>query len=248
VNYRDLAEFGLPLVPTEARAAELSNQSGKAVIALAFIWRYTTADGKTRTSHYSNLGSSLQLDVLCGRAKVAQDLSSFILPDAKRLITEHGIFGNNLDVLPPDYKGHLGGGGFGGGGYHKDLNEQIAGVELTLDFAILEDGLCVGPDESGLFERITNDLDRQCAAARQIVTALRNDASEGTIFEILRPLARRTRPFGANVKTSSPLLPLFANMAIDRLVEADRPELLAWFEPIAESAPGRLHRPSQLAT
>jgi hypothetical protein len=244
VSYRDLAEFGLPLIPAEAPNAVLTNQSGKAIVALAFIWQYTMPDGKTRNNRYSNLGSSMQLDVLCGRAKVAQDFSSFILPGAKRLITEHGIFGNNLDVLPADYNGHLGCGGFGGGGYHKDLNEQIAGIELTLDIAILEDGLCVGPDESGLFERISNDLDRQCEATRLILTALRSDASDGTIFEILRPLARRTPPFGANVKTSSPLLSLFANMAIDRLVEADRPELLAWFEPIAESTPSRLHRPS----
>src|SRR5258708_24803791 len=100
-NYRGLAEFGLLVVAPQApvcsalvrdiqdrwqpfvswpagdlaTAAVLLNQSGKAVVTLAYIWRYTTAQGKTRTSSFSNLGSSMQMDVLCGRAEVAQDLS-----------------------------------------------------------------------------------------------------------------------------------------------------------------------------
>ncbi len=251
-NYRDLAEFGLPLVTPEApddlgTAAVLLNQSGNAVVVLAFIWRYTTADGKTRTSRYSNMGSSMQLDVLCGRAKVVEDLSSFILPGSKRLITERGMFGNNLDVLPPDFIGPQGGGGGGSGGFQEPLNDPTAEIELSLDIAIFEDGLCVGPDKSGLFESLTNDLERQRSAAREIVMALRRGVPEGEIFEMLRPLARRTpspRGFGANFKTPSPLLSMFAKAAINRLVDTDVPELLAWFEPIAESTPGRLHRPS----
>src|SRR5436190_5673681 len=112
-TYRDLAEFGLPLVtpaddafrslvrdiesrpqpfgawPTEnlSSAAVLLNQSGKAILAISFLWRYTTATGEARTSHYSNLGSSTQLEVLNGRSHVIEDLGTFILAGSKRLIT-----------------------------------------------------------------------------------------------------------------------------------------------------------------
>jgi hypothetical protein len=80
------------------------------------------------------------------------------------------------------------------------------------------------------------------------VVALRNGASEGQIFDILRPLARRTssspRGPGEHGKTPSPLLDIFANMAINQLVNAPGSELLAWFEGIAESSPRRLYRPT----
>lgn len=274
-TYRDLAEFGLPLVEPEApsfsalvrdienrpqpfgswptddlrTAAVLLNQSGKAIVTLAYFWRYTTAEGKERLSRHSNLGSSMQMDVLCGRAKVAQDIGSFILPGSKRLITERGMFGNNLDVLPPDSAGRGGGWmGSGGGGFRKGLSEEIAETELGLDVAIFEDGLCVGPDDSGLFETVTDDQERQRDKAQEIVAALRNGASEGQIFEALLPLARRmsssSRGMDERARISSPLLTVFANMAIHRLVSASGSELLAWFEHIAESSPIRLYRPS----
>jgi hypothetical protein len=273
-NYRDLAEFGLPLVPSHApafsamardiedrpqpfgswptgdlsTAAVLLNESGKALVILAFIWRYTTAQGKTRTSSFSNLGSSMQMDVLCGRTAAVQDLGSFILPGSKRLITERGMFGNNLDVLPPDCIGLSGGYVGGGGGFHNGSSEELAKIELSLDMAIFEDGLCAGPDASGLFESLTDDLERQRDTSQTIVAALRNGASEGQIFEILRPLARRTssspRGPGEQGKIPSPLLDIFANIAINRLVNAPGSELLQWFEEIAESSPSRLHRPS----
>lgn len=133
------------------------------------------------------------MDVLCGRAKVVQDLGSFVLPGSKRLITERGMFGNNLDVLPPDSaargRGWMGAGG--GGGFRKGLSEEIAQTELCLDVAIFEDGLCVRPDESGLFEIVTDDQERQRDKAQEIVAALRNRASVGQVFEALLPLARR---------------------------------------------------------
>jgi hypothetical protein len=276
-NYRDLAEFGLLLVAPETaafavsardiedrrepfepwptgdfgKAALLLNQSGKAVVTLTYIWRYTTGGGKTRTSRFSNLGSSAQMDVLCGRAEVTQDLGSFILPGSTRLITERGMFGNNLDVLPPDTIGSRGGGvgASGGGGIQKGLSDEIAQIELSLDIAIFEDGLCAGPDDSGLFETLTHDLNRQRDMALKIVADLRNGASEGQIFDMLRPLARRrsasSRGVGEHGRVPSLLLTMFANMAIDRLVNDPGSELLAWFEDIAESSHGRLYRPTR---
>jgi hypothetical protein len=257
-KYHDLAEYNLLLVGSEdatfsslvsniakgdleraggdlERAAVLLNQSGKSVVTLAYIWRYTTAEGKTGTNSHLNLGSSTQMEVLCGRAEVTRDLTSFILPGSKRLITEQGMFGNNLDVLPPGYASHGGGGGTGAS-FRTRSAEETAETELCLDFAIFEDGLCVGPDDSGLFESVTGEVDRQREVAQEILAALRNGASEGEIFETLRPLARRT--------PHSRLLPMFANMAINRLINATPSELEHWFERIAEPSRIQLHRPT----
>ena len=277
VSYRDLAEFGLPLVTPDTpqfaslaagiesrpgpgpplppvvtdRAGVLLNQSGRAIIGLEFVWRYTTVDGKTRASRCSTLGSSAQREVLTGRSKVGRDLGTFILPDSKRLITEQGIFGNNLDVLAPDDlprgRGYCGGFG-GGGGFRGAAEEELAGVELVLDLVILEDGLCVGPDESGLFEDLNESLDLQRRAAQEAVAALRNGASEGRIFEIVRPLARHRPPSpapGGKSRPASSLLPAFGSEAIHRLIDASAPELLAWFERAAEPRTLQLRRPSK---
>ena len=273
--YRDLAEFGLPLVTPQdpafatlvhdienrpqpfgswptgelSTAAVLLNQSGKAIVALAYIWRYKSAGGKTRTNRHSNLGSSVQMDVLSGRAEVIRDLGSFILPGSKRLITPAGMFGNNLDVLPPDFVNRGGGyvGAGGGGSFRTGPEEAIAQIELKLDVAILEDGMCVGPDESGLFESMNEDLEQERTTAQKIVAALRNGASDGQVFELLQPLARRWSSAGgieARDRIRSPFLMMFAKTAIDRLINNGRAELLAWFDEIAQSPPLRLHRPS----
>ncbi len=208
-NYRDLAEFGLPLVKPddpafasmvrdiESRpqpfgprpigdldtAAVLLNQSGKAIIVFAYIWRYRKIDGATRTSRFSNLGSSMQMDVLSGRSQAVRDLGSFILSGSKRLITEEGTFGNNLDVLqphelPPHGAGYMAAGG--GRGFGREIShERIGAIELSLDVAVFEDGLCVGSDEFGLFDSMTEGLERQRSAAEEAAKALRRGASEG---------------------------------------------------------------------
>jgi len=218
-SYRDLAEFGLPFVtqddpaftalareiqgrpdPVGPRpvgdldaAAVLLNQSRKAVVGLSYAWRYTTAEGVTCPIRVADLISRVQLEVLTGRAKVVPDLCSFILPESKRLITEQGIFGNNLDVLPPAERRRYGGytGYYGDGGFRNRMAEPITAIELCLDLAIFEDGLCAGPDEAELFECLTESLERQCYVARQVVDALRDGAPAGLVFEILRPHARR---------------------------------------------------------
>ena len=275
-TYRDLAEFGLPLIGPESpafdalvrdienrpqpfpfstignldTAAVLVNQSGRAIVALAYIWRYTTADGKTRASRCANLGSSAQMDFLSGQSGVIRDLGTFILPGSKRLITEGRTFGNNLDVLPPETLGCSGGWISGGGGrpLRNQVKTEIAEIELVLDFVLLEDGLCVGPDEWGLFESLTEEVRRQLETARDIVAALRNGASPGRIFELLLPLARSrhnppARGIADPAQSLSPLLAMFGQVAIHRLVDLDGSQLLPWFEQIAQSSPVRLHRP-----
>ena len=152
---------------------------------------------------------------------------------------EQGMFGNNLDVLPPEAVGRGGGylGASGGGSFRGANEEEIAQIELALDFAVLEDGQCVGPDEWGLFEILTQDVARQRTTAQEIVAALHNGASAGQVFEILRPLARYSPP--------SPLLSMFANSAIRKLVILGEPELLRWFEQVAQSSPVPLHSHQQ---
>ena len=271
-TYRDLAEFGLPLVGPESptfsalvrdiedrpqffgswspddldTAAVLLNQSGQAIITLAHVWQYTNAEGRTRTSRYSNLGSSTQVDVLCGLAEVGQYPGVFILPGSKRLITESGVFGNNLDVLPPDSAERSGTfvAGGGGGGIHRRLSDESTEIELYLDTAIFEDGLCIGPDDSGLFESLTSDLQRQRDTAREIVGVLGKGGSEGQIFEILRPLARHAPPRDEHGRGRLQVLGMFANMAINRLINASGSELRAYFEHVAEPSRLRLHRPT----
>ncbi len=269
-SYRDLAEFGLPFVtpddptfPELVReiesipepfgpqpmgdldsAAVLLNQSGKAIVGISYIWRYTTAEGVALPSRFANLGSSAQLEVLTGRAKVVPDRGSFILPGSKRLITEQGIFGNNQDVLPPD-EGRGYGGRLSYSGFRDEMADPIVVIELCLDFVILEDGLCAGPDESELFECLTENLELQCKVAQEVVAGLHNGSSAGQVFEILRPLARRTPPPAPSARRPHevPFAHIFASMAIQQLINASDPELLPWFERYAQPPSLRLRRP-----
>ena len=263
--YRDLAAFGLPLVnPAQpgfaslvldiesrpepfgsrpiddlSNAAVLLNETGNAILSISYSWRYTSVRGGTHSSRYCNLGtSSIQLDVLSGRSEVVQDFGTFILPGSKRLITERGMFGNNLDVLGQDQLPHGAYARAVGGGTRNPTSEKIVAVELILDLAILDDGRCVGPDESGLFESLIEDLERIRSTAEQAAKALRDGASAGQIFEMLRPLARRTLD-AATQRRRLPFLGMFAHMGIDQLVNSDSPALASWLE--TQALPPRLH-------
>jgi len=275
--YQDLAEFGLPLITPDdstfaalateilacpqplgpnpaadlGAAAVLKNESGKSIVALAYIWRHTTVDGATHTHRNLNLGSSVQMNVLKGRTPVVRDRASFILSGSKRLITKDGLFGDNLDVLAGELAPF--GGGWMGAGRNRFVkregksNEDIARIELQLDVAFFDDGLCVGPDEFGLFEAVANDLERERQTAAEIVEELRNGASVCRVFEILRPLARHqigSESGGRGVVNHhTSLLTMFTNMAIRHLMNAGDTDLLAWFEEAARPFGIQLHRP-----
>ena len=160
------------------------------------------------------------------------------------------MFGDNADVLPPEPAPRGGGYGFAGGGsgggHRRGNPEETGGIELSLDVAFFEDGLTMGPDESGLFESVTQQLDRQRAAAGEIAEALRRDAATGQVFEILRPMARdaQPQPDSGGRAQPAPFMSMFAGMALRQLVNLDGPELLAWFERMAELPSVRLHRPA----
>ena len=210
------------------------------------FWRYTSRDGKARTSRFSNLGSSAQHDVLTGRSKVGRDLGTFILPGSKRLITERGIIGNNLDVLTPEELPRAQGycGDWGAGSPRESAETELAAVELVLDLVILEDGLCVGPDESALCEALNESLDLQRTAAQEAVRALQAGASVGHIFEIVRPLARHSPPqIQGKPRQSRPIVPTFGSEAIHHLINANDIDLLAFFKRAAESRSLELRRP-----
>jgi hypothetical protein len=271
-RYSDLAEFGLPLIAKDDpsfdalvsdieshpgpgpappvsvsdHAAVLLNNTGGAIIAVEWFWRHTSRAGQTRISRFSNLGSSAQRDVLTGRSKVVRDLGTFILPGSKRLISEHGIFGSNLDVLTPEElpraQGYCGG---WGGGSPRENAEELAAVELVLDVAILEDGLCVGPDESALYEALNESLDLEQTAAREAVTALQAGEPVGRIFEIVRPLARHVPPPRAlgKPRNAMPIPTTFGNEAIHQLINASPADLLAFFKRAAEPRSLELRRP-----
>jgi len=267
--YRDLAQFGLPLVTPaqpafaslvqdiESRpepfgswpvrnignAAVLLNETGNAIIGISFAWTHTSATGHLDRSHFSNLGSSMQLDVLTGRSAVTQDLGTFILPGSKRLITERGMFGNNLDVLGREQTG--GGGGYigaGGGGLRRGPEEEIVAIELALDLAILEDGRCVGPDEVGLFDSLVADLELIRNTAQEAETELRNGASAGRVFEMLRPLAQHTHSRQIQHRSRSPFARFFADMGIRQLVNHDSSAVATWLETQAQPSRLRLHK------
>ncbi len=269
-EYTSLAEFGLQLVSSDddrfralvrdieerpqpfpswpiddlRSAAVLLNESERAIVVLAYVWRYILANGTSRSSRYANLGSSMQMEILNGRSPVPQDVGTCILAGSKRLITERGMFGNNLDVLPTDQVNQGGSyvGAGGGGAAATKNNEQIVSIQLALDLAIFDNGLCVGPDKAGLLDALIESLDVQRTTSEHAAAAIRNGASEGQVFEMLLPSVRRMRSASAE-RHERVMLPMFGRMAIDQLINGSRPEQLEWFERLAKPSTLQLRRP-----
>jgi hypothetical protein len=166
-----------------------------------------------------------------------------------------------LGALPATGSGWVGARARTGGRGTAESDERtIARIELEIDVAIFEDGLCVGADEYGLRESLTEQIQQQLDTAGEIVRMLDGGATPGRIFEMLRPLARHRlappaalpeamniRPVGALGRRGlhrTPLPSMFVRSAMDRLVNLDDTELVAWFEAAATSSPLRLRRPS----
>jgi hypothetical protein len=131
----------------------------------------------------------------------------------------------------------MGGGGWGGSRRVR-VREETAAVELCLDLAIFEDGLCIGPDEFGLFDRLIQALKRQRSAVQDAVTVLRKGGSVGQVFEVIRQLAD-----GERDKAPMPILGTFLNICAHMLMWTGSAELLAWFESFAEACSLPLRRP-----
>jgi hypothetical protein len=213
----------LRLLPDEGLeyAAILCNASKKAIVALAYVWEFTGCDGKRHEVAFNNLGSSGQFDVLRGTAQVVRERYGAILPDSKRLITEHDLYGDNSDVLPEEEAAP------------RDLlsrrvkpihfESKWQQVELRMDSVFFEDGLCVGPDQLGLIKRVMQGFEEERSAAHDCAGYLRQGATRGKLFDRVRCMAGNSK--------EQPIQHLFAIMAIDNLIrQQSDEELIAWFE------------------
>ncbi len=122
----------------------------------------------------------MQTDVLCGRGCPAGS-RQFYSAGSKRLITERGMFGNNLDVLSSDLPRHDGGYVGAGGGSHHESREEI-----TESCALPGSGdsrgwtLVWAPDDAGLLDGIIQDIRKlQRDTAQEMVAAIQGGAPEG---------------------------------------------------------------------
>lgn len=261
ITCRGLPDYGLPLIPSSDpafaalaagvqshwgsvpeivsdRAAVLRNQSGKAIVALVATWKFAHSD---RYTHLGTLGSNAQLEVLMGRIPVPNDRFGFILPGSVRLITEEGIFGDNSDVLPLEPAPR-------DGGFVRSRFQQgtvlpaSTGAELVLDAVFMEDGLCLGPDEGGIFEAVSSDIEQQISLAQQLAARLREGASAGELFETLRPLARR--PAADRPGWSNWLQSWFAHHIIHTMIQESDQNVLATLDGCATPPRLALRRPA----
>jgi len=278
ISYSDLAEFGLPLVTPEdpdfARLAEeirsrpsamqrfmeggasgvavVVNQSGKTVLSLAAVLSFEDAEEHRSTNHFSGPFSTDGLpDVLTGAAPVDPRTSGHIFPGSKRLITTQGVWGDNTDVIPPDPNDPRRGmaGSFGWAGGRRRAAEPVSG-DLLLDFAIFEDGPCVGPDRYGGFDALMAELSERRRIATGILQAAQKGASRGDIFEIVRPLAKGLPPPPPPARTGPQAHPphlhaqhQFATTLIQQLIHLDDVALRSVLENAARPLAIELRRP-----
>jgi hypothetical protein len=235
-------------------AAVVMNQSGKTVLSLAVVYTFTDADGQRSTNHFSGpfFGGGLP-DVLTGAVTASPRTPGHIFHGSKRLITAQGVWGNNTDVIPPDpndprrgMAGGLAGSGFGGGG--RPAAEPVSG-ELVLDLAIFEDGLCAGPDRSGGFDALKEELAERRRIGTQILEALETGASRGEIFDMVSPLAQGPPPppVAARMPLARPLPSRsghqFAHAVIHNLVQLEDAALRTMFANAARPTAIELRRP-----
>jgi hypothetical protein len=154
------------------------------------------------------------------------------------LVVERGLFGSNPAAATVAGGGSSGAYGFSAG---RRTISEASRVELSLDVAIFDDGLCVGPDTSGMFLSLTSAIGTVRETAKNTVEMLQGGASEGQVFDLLLPLARsegssRTRSGGNN------LLPMFGRMAVHYLIQKSREEQVAWFARFGAGPSTQLHR------
>jgi len=206
------------------------NQSGKAVMAMSFIWRWDQG-GRITSDKVIGLSSLAQLQFDPGDPRKLR-FHPF-LPGSKRVVTPNGAFGDNSDVLPPE-PGPVGfvGGGIGAGRMRRPQPERRL-VELQLDSVIFAEGECAGPDDMGILANLGPAAEEQHRLASQAVTLLEQGARLGDVFELLRHTAHYPGPRSA---THTPdflrLLFSFGRQAMDRLVNATddlREPLIEWF-------------------
>ena len=239
--------FGNKLEEAPPEGAVVLNQSGQAVLAISILSRWTDQDGHPGLHTMGGLQSLAHLDRRPENADPRSMWSHPFLPGSKRLITPHGVFGDNSDVLPPEAKPRAfggAGGRFNRGGMPRPERTLL---ELQLDSAIFADGLFAGPDETGLYATIGSVAAEQRRLAAEAAALLRRGARLGDVFEVVRSAARH-RPgpaAGPADARSMHLLASFGRAALDLLIHADdehREALIPWFETQADVPRMQLRR------
>jgi len=252
VFYHDLAQYGLPFVTPrdpdysglidELRrqwpvsdlndeafedAAVLLNQSGKTVVATTVLWTYYPATGDSRSSIDASFASTAVFDEM-GRN------GSTLTAGSRRLITWQGTFGWNSDVKPPAVRsGPSLGWVFRRTPPRRDI-EDVEGIEVQLDSAFFDDGLCVGPDQWGTFGGVLAAIAEERRLVDQILSRLRAGGTAVDVFAILRPLTiQRTPPPVSAAGLGPSLLHGFAFAAMHHVTHWDDQRLTDWFSEIA---------------
>ncbi len=264
--YRDLPEVGMPFVtPEDPRFEQLKsqialppppfsgdpdhlrpemavilNQSGQPALAMSFLWKWIDDLGSTSQHKMHGLSSLSQLQFEPADSRRMR-FHPF-LPGSKRLVTPDGVFGDNSDVLPDETSpsGFLGGFAGGSGRVHPGKPQRHP-VELQQDSVIFADGLCAGPDEMGVLSALDTVAKEQRRMAAEAAALLRNGATFGAVFNLLRSIAGRPVP----EPPSQNLLFSFGRQALHRLTHAQnerRDELADWFDEQSRYPKIKLHR------
>lgn len=169
-----LDPFGTRLTQPPPDAVVALNQSTKAVLAMSLIWKWADMNGNITVQRMPGLHSLAQLDWSSERLEARNNWFAPFLSGSKRLITSQGVFGDNSDVLPPEEKPK----GFAGSFARPNRTGRGAAdrtpVEVHLDSVIFDDGLCVGPDEMGIFGTITSAAAEQSRLASEAIVLLQS--------------------------------------------------------------------------
>ncbi len=232
-SIRENSWFPVPHVQDEA-AAILVNLTGQTILAFAAIWRYDNGHGEISSKRIYNLASSAQFDALLGRGGIQPHHNSFILPGSQRLILTESVYGDNNDVIPPEVRM---GGSFAGAARSgaSSRNVEPTHIELSLDVAFLDDGRVIGPDESGMLQALTTEFEERRTLAREMAAALRNKATPGVLFDMLRPFAQGAlHPANGGY----PVRHHFIHMAMHTLLHQDIESIRIWADK--EAQPPRL--------
>jgi hypothetical protein len=138
-------------------AAVLSNQAGKAIVSVAYVWEVRLLDWDSRiVTHSYSPGTNPSLILPFGWDESVKDVHRYwstIFSGSKRILPFGGpMLGDNTDVRPPGPKEIWHGGFISFGGFDPP-DERKEPVSLSLDGVFFEDGGFAGPDQLGTWEQ-----------------------------------------------------------------------------------------------
>ena len=178
-------------------SAILLNGSARSIAALALVWHYEEADGRTYTKSSGHIPGRSVLLPFAARPEF-QAIHSYwhvILPGSKRYLAEDGIAGDNTDVrLPRPEEIWRGGGIFGGGGAGSGQpRSPVKEVKLVLDGVFFTDGGFAGPDSYGMWAQITSEAAVRMDVASTAREGRNRGVSAGDILEEIETITGQPR-------------------------------------------------------